>query len=79
MLPSGASWRDFLCTLKHVIVQQGEGPEAPAHEQHVLLVQCLLWDLQLSCTDTKQSAWYCSPLTVQIYICVKCSSSFCLR
>lgn len=50
MLPSGASWRDFLCTLKHVIVQQGEGPEAPAHEQHVLLVQRLLWDLQLPCT-----------------------------
>ena len=35
-------WR----THEHVVVQQREGAEAPAHQQHVLLVQRLLRDLQ---------------------------------
>ena len=39
-------------TLQHVVVQQSEGPEAAAHEQNILLVQCLLGNLQSPCTQT---------------------------
>lgn len=39
-------------TLQHVIVEQREGAEAASHEQHVLLVQRLLWNLQLTCACT---------------------------
>ena len=51
----------LLCTLKHVIVQEGEGPEAPAHEQHVLLVQRLLRDLQLPCKNVMCQLETCGP------------------
>lgn len=51
----------MLLTLQHVIVEQSEWPEASAHNQHILLVQSLLWNLQNACTviqrATLVAAW----------------------